>query len=167
MKRFGLGRVLVNINNSPNSSFLWLLSVNQFAVFDCSVDYHGSQISVSTHSPLPTAESQLRMRLVSATQVFQREFCCILSVCWCVCFLPHPLAPNFLQANLQERNEPPQLLLDFKFMFPVLFPFNPSSLTMDSIHIPASLGLEFLNRVWRYYIDSQPNFLSKKAKSGI
>uniref|UniRef100_A0A670ISY8 Myosin VB n=1 Tax=Podarcis muralis TaxID=64176 RepID=A0A670ISY8_PODMU len=52
-----------------------------------------------------------------------------------------------IQANLQERNEPPQLLLDFKFMFPVLFPFNPSSLTMDSIHIPASLGLEFLNRV--------------------
>ncbi|KAG8131259.1 putative MYO5B variant protein [Naja naja] len=51
------------------------------------------------------------------------------------------------QAQLQERNDPPQLLLDFKFMFPVLFPFNPSSLTMDSIHIPASLNLEFLNRV--------------------
>ncbi|KAM6475025.1 unconventional myosin-Vb isoform 4-T4 [Liasis olivaceus] len=52
-----------------------------------------------------------------------------------------------IQAQLQERNDPPQLLLDFKFMFPVLFPFNPSSLTMDSIHIPASLDLEFLNRV--------------------
>uniref|UniRef100_T1DK53 MYO5B variant protein n=1 Tax=Crotalus horridus TaxID=35024 RepID=T1DK53_CROHD len=52
-----------------------------------------------------------------------------------------------IQAQLQERNDPPQLLLDFKFMFPVLFPFNPSSLTMDSIHIPASLNLEFLNRV--------------------
>ncbi|XP_042304748.1 unconventional myosin-Vb isoform X4 [Sceloporus undulatus] len=52
-----------------------------------------------------------------------------------------------VQAHLQERNDPPQLLLDFKFMFPVLFPFNPSSLTMDSIHIPASLGLEFLNKV--------------------
>ncbi|XP_062984324.1 unconventional myosin-Vb isoform X2 [Elgaria multicarinata webbii] len=52
-----------------------------------------------------------------------------------------------IQAHLQERNDPPQLLLDFKFMFPVLFPFNPSSLTMDSIHIPASLGLEFLNKV--------------------
>ncbi|XP_039767426.1 unconventional myosin-Vb isoform X2 [Ornithorhynchus anatinus] len=52
-----------------------------------------------------------------------------------------------IQAQLQERKDPPQLLLDFKHMFPVLFPFNPSSLTMDSIHIPASLNLEFLNEV--------------------
>uniref|UniRef100_A0A7M4F7N9 Unconventional myosin-Vb-like n=1 Tax=Crocodylus porosus TaxID=8502 RepID=A0A7M4F7N9_CROPO len=50
-------------------------------------------------------------------------------------------------AHLQERNDPPQLLLDFKYMFPVLFPFSPSSITMDSIHIPASLNLEFLNKV--------------------
>nr|XP_060467782.1 unconventional myosin-Vb [Panthera onca] len=52
-----------------------------------------------------------------------------------------------IQAQLQERNDPQQLLLDFKHMFPVLFPFNPSSLTMDSIHIPAYLNLEFLNEV--------------------
>ncbi|XP_068780638.1 unconventional myosin-Vb isoform X1 [Struthio camelus] len=52
-----------------------------------------------------------------------------------------------IQAHLQERNDPPQLLLDFKYMFPVLFPFNPSSITMDSIHLPASLNLEFLNKV--------------------
>ncbi|XP_053159330.1 unconventional myosin-Vb isoform X2 [Hemicordylus capensis] len=52
-----------------------------------------------------------------------------------------------IQAQLQERNDPPQLLLDFKYMFPVLFPFTPSSITMDSIHIPASLSLEFLNKV--------------------
>ncbi|XP_055994122.1 unconventional myosin-Vb isoform X2 [Sorex fumeus] len=52
-----------------------------------------------------------------------------------------------IQAQLQERNDPPQLLLDFKHMFPVVFPFNPSSLTMDSIHIPASLHLEFLSEV--------------------
>lgn len=51
------------------------------------------------------------------------------------------------QAQLQERNDPQQLLLDYKHMFPVLFPFNPSSLTMDSIHIPACLNLEFLNEV--------------------
>lgn len=51
------------------------------------------------------------------------------------------------QTHLQERNDPPQLLLDFKHMFPVLFPFNPSSITMDSIHIPASLNLEFLQKV--------------------
>ncbi|XP_077916477.1 unconventional myosin-Vb isoform X1 [Halichoerus grypus] len=52
-----------------------------------------------------------------------------------------------IQAQLQERNDPQQLLLDSKHMFPVLFPFNPSSLTMDSIHIPAYLNLEFLNKV--------------------
>ncbi|XP_069737409.1 unconventional myosin-Vb-like isoform X2 [Phaenicophaeus curvirostris] len=52
-----------------------------------------------------------------------------------------------IQMYLQERNDPPQLLLDFKHMFPVLFPFNPSSITMDSIHLPASLNLEFLNKV--------------------
>ncbi|XP_054664937.1 unconventional myosin-Vb isoform X2 [Grus americana] len=52
-----------------------------------------------------------------------------------------------IQAHLQERNDPPQLLLDFKHMFPVFFPFNPSSITMDTIHLPASLNLEFLNKV--------------------
>uniref|UniRef100_A0A8C3EJE8 Myosin VB n=1 Tax=Corvus moneduloides TaxID=1196302 RepID=A0A8C3EJE8_CORMO len=52
-----------------------------------------------------------------------------------------------IQKHLQERNDPPQLLLDFKHMFPVLFPFNPSAITMDSIHLPASLNLDFLNKV--------------------
>uniref|UniRef100_A0A663NDQ8 Myosin VB n=1 Tax=Athene cunicularia TaxID=194338 RepID=A0A663NDQ8_ATHCN len=52
-----------------------------------------------------------------------------------------------IQTHLQERKDPPQLLLDFKHMFPVLFPFNPSSITMDSIHLPASLNLEFLRKV--------------------
>ncbi|XP_074787468.1 unconventional myosin-Vb isoform X2 [Athene noctua] len=52
-----------------------------------------------------------------------------------------------IQTHLQERNDPPQLLLDFKHMFPVLFPFSPSSITMDSIHLPASLNLEFLRKV--------------------
>ncbi|XP_019577042.2 unconventional myosin-Vb isoform X2 [Rhinolophus sinicus] len=52
-----------------------------------------------------------------------------------------------IQAQLQDRNDPQQLLLDYKHMFPVLFPFNPSSLTMDSIHIPACLNLEFLSEV--------------------
>ncbi|XP_010010706.1 PREDICTED: unconventional myosin-Vb-like, partial [Nestor notabilis] len=52
-----------------------------------------------------------------------------------------------IQMHLQERNDPPQLLLDFKHLFPVVFPFNPSSITMDSIHLPASLNLEFLNKV--------------------
>ncbi|KAM9508315.1 unconventional myosin-Vb isoform 2-T2 [Guaruba guarouba] len=52
-----------------------------------------------------------------------------------------------IQMHLQERNDPPQLLLNFNHVFPVLFPFNPSSITMDSIELPASLNLEFLNKV--------------------
>lgn len=52
-----------------------------------------------------------------------------------------------IQAQLQDRNDPQQLLLDYKHTFPVLFPFNPSALTMDSIHIPACLNLEFLTEV--------------------
>lgn len=49
-----------------------------------------------------------------------------------------------IRAHLQEWNDPQQLL-DAKHMFPVLFPFNPSSLTMDSM--PTCPNLEFLNRV--------------------
>ncbi|XP_071436112.1 unconventional myosin-Vb isoform X2 [Pithys albifrons albifrons] len=52
-----------------------------------------------------------------------------------------------IQKHLEGRNDSPQLLLDFKHTFPVLFPFNPSSITMDSIHLPASLNLDFLNKV--------------------
>ncbi|NXM85120.1 MYO5B protein, partial [Oenanthe oenanthe] len=52
-----------------------------------------------------------------------------------------------IQKLLQERNDPPQLLLDFKHMFPVQFPYNPSTITLDSIHLPASLKLDFLNKV--------------------
>ncbi|XP_010079737.1 PREDICTED: unconventional myosin-Vb-like, partial [Pterocles gutturalis] len=52
-----------------------------------------------------------------------------------------------IQTHLQERNDPPQLLLDSKHMFPVFFHFNPSTITLDTIHIPASLNLEFLNKV--------------------
>ncbi|XP_056399957.1 unconventional myosin-Vb isoform X2 [Hyla sarda] len=52
-----------------------------------------------------------------------------------------------IQAQLQDRKDPPQLLLDSKYMFPVLFPFNPSSITLDSVHIPDSLRLDFLNKV--------------------
>ncbi|XP_050185813.1 unconventional myosin-Vb [Myiozetetes cayanensis] len=52
-----------------------------------------------------------------------------------------------IQKQLEKRNDSPQLLLDFKHIFPVVFPFNPSSITMDSIHLPASLNLDFLNKV--------------------
>ncbi|XP_032889430.1 unconventional myosin-Vb [Amblyraja radiata] len=52
-----------------------------------------------------------------------------------------------IQSFLQDRNEPPQLLMDFKHTFPVMFPFNPSALNLDTIHIPANLNLTFLIRV--------------------
>uniref|UniRef100_A0A3B3WX19 Dilute domain-containing protein n=1 Tax=Poecilia mexicana TaxID=48701 RepID=A0A3B3WX19_9TELE len=52
-----------------------------------------------------------------------------------------------IQSVLQERNDPPQLLLDTKHTFPVLFPYAPSALSLEAVHIPASLGLDFLVRV--------------------
>lgn len=53
-----------------------------------------------------------------------------------------------VQNNLQDRNDPPQLLVDTKQTFPVLFPYTPSALSLETLHIPASLGLDFLIRVW-------------------
>lgn len=38
--------------------------------------------------------------------------------------------------------------MDAKHIFPVTFPFNPSSLALETIQIPASLGLGFIARVW-------------------
>ncbi|XP_047426087.1 unconventional myosin-Vb isoform X1 [Mugil cephalus] len=52
-----------------------------------------------------------------------------------------------IQNQLQDRNDPLQLLVDTKHTFPVLFPFTPSSLSLETLHIPASLGLDFLIRV--------------------
>ncbi|XP_073333626.1 unconventional myosin-Vb isoform X1 [Pagrus major] len=52
-----------------------------------------------------------------------------------------------IQNSLQDRNDPPQLLLDTKQTFPVLFPYTPSALSLETLHIPASLGLDFLVRV--------------------
>lgn len=52
-----------------------------------------------------------------------------------------------VQNNLQDRNDPPQLLVDTKQTFPVLFPYTPSALSLETLHIPASLGLDFLIRV--------------------
>lgn len=53
-----------------------------------------------------------------------------------------------VQNNLQDRNDPPQLLVDTKQTFPVVFPYAPSALSLETLHIPASLGLDFLVRVW-------------------
>ncbi|TMS08761.1 Unconventional myosin-Vb [Larimichthys crocea] len=52
-----------------------------------------------------------------------------------------------IQNRLQDRNDPPQLLVDTKQTFPVLFPYTPSALSLETLHIPASLGLDFLIRV--------------------
>ncbi|XP_030210148.1 unconventional myosin-Vb isoform X2 [Gadus morhua] len=52
-----------------------------------------------------------------------------------------------IQSNLQERNDAPTLLVDTKHTFPVLFPYTPSALSLETLHIPASLGLGFLVRV--------------------
>ncbi|KAF7698761.1 hypothetical protein HF521_003503 [Silurus meridionalis] len=52
-----------------------------------------------------------------------------------------------IQNRLRDRKESPQLLLDTKVIYPVTFPFNPSSLALDTIQIPTSLNLCFLNRV--------------------
>ncbi|KAG5272054.1 hypothetical protein AALO_G00161170 [Alosa alosa] len=53
-----------------------------------------------------------------------------------------------IQNRLQDRVEfQQQLLADTKYAFPVLFPYTPSALSLESLHIPASLSLDFLIRV--------------------
>ncbi|KAK1785424.1 hypothetical protein P4O66_018792, partial [Electrophorus voltai] len=52
-----------------------------------------------------------------------------------------------IQNRLRDRKESPQLLLDTKTIYPVTFPFSPSSLALETIQIPSSLSLGFLTRV--------------------
>ncbi|KAM9734447.1 unconventional myosin-Vb [Menidia menidia] len=52
-----------------------------------------------------------------------------------------------IQSQLQGRSGPPRLLLDTKAVFPVRFPYSPSSLSLDALPVPAALGLGFLLRV--------------------
>ncbi|XP_034402698.1 unconventional myosin-Vb isoform X1 [Cyclopterus lumpus] len=52
-----------------------------------------------------------------------------------------------IQNRPPQSTDPPQLLMDTKHMFPVLFPYTPSALSLETLHIPASLGLDFLVRV--------------------
>uniref|UniRef100_A0A7N8XS48 Unconventional myosin-Va n=1 Tax=Mastacembelus armatus TaxID=205130 RepID=A0A7N8XS48_9TELE len=52
-----------------------------------------------------------------------------------------------IQTRLRDRCESPQLLMDTKMIYPVTFPFNPSSLALETIQIPSSLNLGFLTRV--------------------
>ncbi|XP_039768859.1 unconventional myosin-Va isoform X10 [Ornithorhynchus anatinus] len=52
-----------------------------------------------------------------------------------------------IQMRFRDRKDSPQLLMDAKHIFPVTFPFNPSSLALETIQIPTSLGLGFIVRV--------------------
>ncbi|KAA0714616.1 Unconventional myosin-Va [Triplophysa tibetana] len=52
-----------------------------------------------------------------------------------------------IQTRLRDRKESPQLLMDTKIIYPVTFPFNPSSLALETIQIPGSLNIGFLTRV--------------------
>ncbi|XP_068597998.1 unconventional myosin-Va [Brachionichthys hirsutus] len=52
-----------------------------------------------------------------------------------------------IQTRLRDRCDSIQLLMDTKMIYPVTFPFNPSSLALETIQIPSSLNLGFLTRV--------------------
>ncbi|XP_061524368.1 LOW QUALITY PROTEIN: unconventional myosin-Va [Phycodurus eques] len=52
-----------------------------------------------------------------------------------------------IQTRLRDRCGSPQLLMDTKTIYPITFPFNPSSLALETIQIPSSLNLAFLTRV--------------------
>ncbi|KAG7247615.1 hypothetical protein CRUP_023953 [Coryphaenoides rupestris] len=52
-----------------------------------------------------------------------------------------------IQTRLRDRSDTHQLLMDTKMIYPVTFPFSPSSLALETIQIPGSLNLGFLMRV--------------------
>ncbi|XP_069102080.1 LOW QUALITY PROTEIN: unconventional myosin-Va-like [Argopecten irradians] len=54
-----------------------------------------------------------------------------------------------IQKKLKSRPQDSDntLLMDTKFSYPVTFPFNPSSIAMETVEVPQSLHLGFLTRV--------------------
>ncbi|XP_051979039.1 unconventional myosin-Va isoform X1 [Xyrauchen texanus] len=52
-----------------------------------------------------------------------------------------------IQTLLKDRKESSQLLMDAKIIFPVTFPFSPSTVALETIQLPSSLNLSFLTRV--------------------
>ena len=53
-----------------------------------------------------------------------------------------------IQQKLSTReNNTQQLLMDTKLAFPVTFPFNPSSLSLETITIPTEWNVNCLKRV--------------------
>ncbi|CAL1604235.1 unnamed protein product [Knipowitschia caucasica] len=52
-----------------------------------------------------------------------------------------------IQTRLRDHGDSPPLLMDTKMIYPVTFPFHPSTLALETIQIPSSLNLGFLTRV--------------------
>ncbi|XP_061577625.1 unconventional myosin-Va-like isoform X2 [Cololabis saira] len=52
-----------------------------------------------------------------------------------------------LKTFLKDRDEPSSLMMDVKRIFSVTFPFTPSSVALETVQIPTSLNVGFLNRV--------------------
>uniref|UniRef100_A0A8C2U6T5 Myosin VC n=1 Tax=Coturnix japonica TaxID=93934 RepID=A0A8C2U6T5_COTJA len=60
------------------------------------------------------------------------------------------VTPSFVrkvQAMLNNREDGPQLMLDTKYHFQVMFPFTPSPHALEMIQVPSSFKLGFLTRV--------------------
>lgn len=54
-----------------------------------------------------------------------------------------------IQDKLTSRHDSTQtLLMDTKFLYAITFPFNPSSVGLDTITVPVEWGLGFLKRLW-------------------
>ena len=56
---------------------------------------------------------------------------------------PRPQTPT-PKAKLKDRDDPNQLLMDSKRTFPLLIPYNPTPVPLDSIRVPSYLNLDFL-----------------------
>lgn len=53
-----------------------------------------------------------------------------------------------IQDKLTSRHDSTQtLLMDTKFLYAITFPFNPSSIGLDTIAVPVEWGLGFLKRL--------------------
>ncbi|XP_033621220.1 unconventional myosin-Vc [Fukomys damarensis] len=60
------------------------------------------------------------------------------------------VTPSFVrrvQALLSGREDPAQLMLDTKYLFPVTFPFSASPHALELLQVPSSLKLGFLHRL--------------------
>ncbi|RXM95981.1 Unconventional myosin-Va [Acipenser ruthenus] len=70
-----------------------------------------------------------------------------------------------IQIRLRDRKESPQLLMDTKNIYPVTFPFNPSSLALETIQIPSSLNLYNVSQLEEWLRDK--NLMTSGAKETL